>query len=220
MRRPYNPRGRFRSRGPQIRIDGWIRAREVRVIGVDQKQLGVMPTKKAIALAQSHGVNLVEIVPNADPPVCRIVDYGKYRYEQSKKQKETKKHQHSNKLKEIHLSPVIDPHDFGIKLQHAVEFLCEDMKVKVALRFKGRQMAHKEIGFEVMQKFVDDIKAWGQPDAPPKMIGRSINLMLSPLPRNKRAANPYDDKEEAEEENSEEESGDLNPNATSEQATG
>lgn len=192
----------------------------MRVIGVDQKQLGVMPTKKAIALAQSHGVNLVEIVPNADPPVCRIVDYGKYRYEQSKKQKETKKHQHSNKLKEIHLSPVIDPHDFGIKLQHAVEFLCDDMKVKVALRFKGRQMAHQEIGFEVVQKFVDDIKAWGHPDAPPKMIGRSINLMLSPLPRNKRAANPYDDKEEVEEQVPEAGNGDVKPDVASEQTEG
>ena len=157
---------------------------------------------------------------SADPPVCRIVDYGKYRYEQSKKQKETKKHQHSNKLKEIHLSPVIDPHDFGIKLQHAVEFLCDDMKVKVALRFKGRQMAHQEIGFEVVQKFVDDIKAWGHPDAPPKMIGRSINLMLSPLPRNKRAANPYDDKEEVEEQAPEEGNGDLKPDVASEQTEG
>ena len=214
MSRPYNSRNNFRNRGPQTRIDRWIRAREVRVIGIDQKQLGVMDIKAAVALAHSLGVNLVEIVPTADPPVCRIVDFGKFRYEQSKKKKETKKQQHSNKLKEVHLSPVIDPHDFGIKLQHAVQFLCEDMKVKVALRFKGRQMAHTEIGFDVVKKFIDDIKAWGQADSPPKMVGRSINLMLSPLPRNKRAANPYEESRAPD--NNEIESMDVESDAESE----
>jgi len=137
-------------------------------------------------------VDLVEIAPNANPPVCRIVDFGKYRYEQSKKDKESRKHQHGNKVKEIQLSPTIDPHDFSVKLSHAVEFLCEDMKVKVTLRFRGRENIHKEFGFQQVQKFIEDIAAYGHPDAPPKLIGRGINVMISPLPRNKRAKPPHD----------------------------
>jgi translation initiation factor IF-3 len=132
----------------------------------------------------------VEVAPNAAPPVCRLVDYGKYRYEQSKKEKEARKHQHANKVKEIQLSPTIDPHDFGVKLSHAVDFLCEEMKVKVTLRFRGREMAHQEYGFQVVQKFISEVAPYGHPDAPPKLIGKGLNVMLSPLPRNKRAKNP------------------------------
>lgn len=184
---PFQRRG-FRE--PQIRINGRIRAREVRVIGPDGQQIGLLSLRDAIARAESYGVDLVEIVPNADPPVCKIVDFGKYQYDLSKKKKETKKHQHSNKLKEIQLSPVIDHHDFEFKLHRAIDFLCEEMKVKVSLRFKGRQMAHKEVGFGVMDKFIRDIGQWGVSDAPPKLVGRAINVMVSPLPATKRAANP------------------------------
>src|SRR5688572_33243107 len=106
-----------------------------------------MSLNDALALARQRGVDLVEIAATATPPVCRLVDYGKYRYEQSKKDKESKKHQHANKVKEIQLSANIDPHDFGVKLGHAIDFLCEDMKVKVSLRFRGREMAHQEFGF-------------------------------------------------------------------------
>lgn len=145
-------------------------------------------------MARQRGVDLVEIAPNANPPVCRLVDIGKYRYEQAKKEKETKKHQHANRVKEIQLSPNIDPHDFATKLQHAVEFMCDDMKVKVTLRFRGREMAHQEFGFQKVQDFIRDIGPWGHPDAPPKLIGKSVNVMLSPLPRNKRAKNPHEGK--------------------------
>jgi translation initiation factor IF-3 len=107
-----------------LRVNGKIRAREVRVIGDNQTQLGVMGLTDAINMARQRGVDLVEIAPNANPPVCRLVDIGKYRYEQAKKEKETKKHQHANRVKEIQLSPNIDPHDFATKLQHAVEFMC------------------------------------------------------------------------------------------------
>jgi translation initiation factor IF-3 len=162
----------------------------VRIIGPEGNQLGVMPLADAINLARQHAVDLVEIAPNAVPPVCRLVDYGKYRYEQSKKDKEAKKHQHANKVKEIQLSPSIDPHDFGVKLNHAIDFLCEEMKVKVTLRFRGREMAHKEFGFQQVQKFIKDVAPWGHPDADPKLIGKGIVLMLSPLPRNKRAKHP------------------------------
>src|SRR5687767_1899277 len=141
-------------------------------------------------MARNQGVDLVEIAPTATPPVCRLVDYGKFRYEQSKKEKESKKRQHATKVKEIQLSPGIDPHDFGVKLNHAIEFLCEDMKVKVTLRFRGREMAHKEFGFAKIENFIKQTAAWGHPDAAPKLVGKGIVLMISPLPRNKRAKDP------------------------------
>jgi translation initiation factor IF-3 len=143
-----------------------------------------------MAMARQQGVDLVEIAPTATPPVCRIVDFGKFRYEQAKKEKEARKHQHANKVKEIQLSPNIDPHDFGVKLSHAIDFLCDDMKVKVSLRFRGREMAHTEFGFQVVNKFITEVTPYGHPDADPKLIGKGITLMLSPLPRAKRAKNP------------------------------
>ncbi len=152
--------------------------------------LGILPLNEAINMARTKGVDLVEIVPNAVPPVCRLVDFGKYRYELAKQDKESRKHQHANKVKEVQLSPNIDPHDFGVKLQHAIEFLCEEMKVKVTLRFRGREMAHKEFGFQQVEKFIKELLPFAHPDAPPKLIGKGINVMLSPLPRNKRAKNP------------------------------
>jgi len=121
------------------------------------------------------------------------VDFGKFRYEQAKKDKESKKHQHATQVKEVQLSPRIDPHDLGVKIQHAVGFLCEDMKVKVALRFRGREMQHTEFGFEVVQKFLKEVEPWGHRDFEPKLIGRGINVMVSPLPRNKRAKNPHEE---------------------------
>jgi translation initiation factor IF-3 len=160
------------------------------VIGVDGKQLGVLSLADAINMARASGVDLVEIAANATPPVCRLVDFGKYRYELSKRDKEAKKHQHANKVKEIQLSPSIDPHDFGVKLSHAIDFLCEEMKVKVTLRFRGRELAHKEFGFQQVEKFIKEVAPWGHPDFSPKLVGKGINLMLSPLPRNKRARHP------------------------------
>jgi len=160
------------------------------VIGVDSSHLGVLSLGDALNLARTHGVDLVEIAPNATPPVCRLVDFGKYRYEQAKRDKASKKHQHANKVKEVQLSPKIDPHDLGVKVQHAVDFLCEDMKVKITLKFRGREMAHTEVGFKVINKFLEDIAPYGHPDFQAKLIGRGINVMISPLPRNKRAKNP------------------------------
>ena len=189
MSRPFPSRHSSFS-GSFTRVNGKIRAREVRVIGPDNKQLGVMALNDALALARQHGVDLVEIAATASPPVCRVVDFGKYRYEQAKKDKESKKHQHATTVKEIQLSPRIDPHDLGVKLSHAVGFLCEDMKVKVVLKFRGREMAHTEFGFQVIQRFLGEVAPYGHPDFQPKLVGRSITLMISPLPRNKRARNP------------------------------
>jgi translation initiation factor IF-3 len=169
------------------RVNGKIRAREVRVIGDEGKQLGVLPLNEALIMARQAGVDLVEIAPNATPPVCRIVDFGKFRYEQSKREKESKKHQHANKVKEVQLSVKIDPHDLEVKRDHAVGFLCEEMKVKVSLRFRGREMAHTEIGFQVVNKFLSEVLPWGTPDRDPQLVGKGINVMISPLPRTKRA---------------------------------
>lgn len=155
------------------------------------KQLGIMSLGDALNAARANGVDLVEIAPTATPPVCRLVDYGKYRYEQAKKEKESKKHQHASVVKEVQLSPRIDPHDLGVKTEHAIEFLCEDMKVKVTLKFRGREMQHTEFGFQVIKKFLENIAPYGHPDFEPKLIGKGINVMISPLPRNKRAKNPH-----------------------------
>jgi len=194
LSRPFPPQ-RSSSPGSQMRVNGKIRAREVRVIGIDHKQLGVFPLNDALTLARQHGVDLVEISPNAVPPVCRLIEIGKFRYELAKKEKESKKHQHASTVKEVQLSPRIDQHDLSIKLQHAINFLCDDMKVKVALKFRGREMAHTEIGFEVVNKFLAEIAPYGHPDFQPKLAGKTINLMITPLPRNKRAKNPRGEEE-------------------------
>jgi translation initiation factor IF-3 len=162
----------------------------VRVVGTEGNQLGVFSINDALSMARSQGVDLVEIAANATPPVCRLVDYGKFRYEMSKKDKESKRHQHANKVKEVQLSPSIDPHDLSVKLTHAVDFLCEEMKVKITLKFRGREMAHQEFGFQTVDKFIKELAPFGHPDSAPKLLGRGLNVMISPLPRNKRAKNP------------------------------
>ncbi|MGO8929406.1 MAG: translation initiation factor IF-3 [Limisphaerales bacterium] len=189
MSRPFFPRNSSPS-GPFVRVNGKIRARELRVIGPDGKQLGILTLGDALTQARASGLDLVEIAPNATPPVCRMMDYGKFRYEQAKREKESRKHQHATKVKEVQLSPKIDPHDLSVKLEHAIGFLREDMKVKVTLKFRGREMAHTEFGFQVVQAFLADLTAYGHPDYEPKLLGRGINVMITPLPRSKRAKAP------------------------------
>jgi translation initiation factor IF-3 len=185
------PPRRFAPREPQHRRNGKIRAREIRVLDENKQQLGVMALGDALRLAQSKGLDLIEIAATATPPVCRIVDYGKFRYEESKKAKESHGRQPGNKMKELQLSAVIDPHDFGVKLAHAIEFLSDDIKVRLKLRFKGRQKAHKEVGFDVLNRFVLAAGAYGHADSPPKMLGdRDLNVLLTPLPRDKRPKKP------------------------------
>lgn len=189
MSRPFLPRRSDSS--SFVRVNGKIRAREVRVIdGETNQQLGVLSIGDALSLARQRGVDLVEVSANATPPVCKLINYGKFRYDQAKKEKESRKHQHANKVKEVQLSPSIDPHDLRIKLDHAVDFLCEDMKVKISLRFRGRENAHPEIGMQLVQKFIADLALWGHPDFAPKHSGKMINAMVSPLPRQKRARHP------------------------------
>lgn len=153
-----------------------------------KNQLGIMSLNEALRLAQGKGLDLVEIAPNAVPPVCRIVNYGRFLYEESKR--ESNSRQAAGRMKEVQISPTIDPHDLATKRGQVVKFLCEDMKVRLKLRFHGRQKAHKEIGFEVVNKLVLELAEYGRADAPPKMLGdRDLNVVLSPLPRNKRPQN-------------------------------
>ncbi len=184
MSRPFYSRS-FPSREPKYRRNGKIRAREVRVLDAEKNQLGVMSLSDALRLAQNRGMDLVEINATAIPPVCRIVDYGKLMYEEAKSHKESRPV--GSQSKEIQLSAGIGDHDFGVKLQQAIEFLSDDMQVRIKLRFKGRQKAHKELGFELVNRYIKELAAYGLPVAPPKMLGdRDLNAVINPLPRNKR----------------------------------
>lgn len=182
----------FQSRNfaPQVRVNGKIRATEVRLVGETGEQLGVISLNAALQMSRDKGLDLVEIAANATPPVCRIIDFGKYKYEQSKKENDSKKHSHASKLKEIQLRPNIDPHDFDFKLNHAIEFLCDEMKVKIVLRFRGREMAHTEFGKQAVATFIEKTAPYGKADSMPKIVGRSISVIITPLPKNRRPASP------------------------------
>ena len=170
-----------------IRRNHRIKVPQVRVISPEGKQLGILDTPKAVNLALEVGLDLVEVAPNATPvPVCRIMDFGKYVYEESKKHSHAKST--ASKIKEIEFTARIAQNDFNTKLRHAEEFLDHGNKVKLRLKFRGREMAHTEIGFEVMKRAVVDLAGMGHPDAEPKLIGRNIHVMLTPLPANKRKA--------------------------------
>jgi len=169
----------------RINVNGRIRAREVRVILASSKEVvGIMKTSDALRKANQLGLDLVEIAPNATPPVCQIVDFGKYRYEQSKLEKE--RHHHAARVKELKFRVNIDPHDYFTKIRRGEEFLEKGAKLKVQLQFKGREMAHQELGDQLMVKIQDDLATMSQVEMPPRKAGRSINMVLSPLPANKR----------------------------------
>ena len=159
-----------------------IRDRDVRLIDADGSQLGVMPSKEALRIAHSKDLDLVKIAPTASPPVCRIMDYGKFRFEQSKKEKEAKKHQHVVEVKEVRLSPGIDVHDFNFKLRNALRFLQSGDKVKVYVRFRGREMAHTSIGEQQLRKFAEGCADAAAMEKPPKLEGRNMTMFLTPKP--------------------------------------
>lgn len=158
-----------------------IRAPEIRVIYGEHNV--VLPTHKALSKAKELGLDLVEIAPHARPPVCKIVDYGKWKYEQSKQKKAEKP---KKREKEVKFRVNIDPHDYGIKLMHAEDFLAHGFKVRIQLQFRGRQMAHKELGFELMKKVKEDLATMAHVDLEPKLNNRNILMMLSPLPKEKQ----------------------------------
>jgi translation initiation factor IF-3 len=170
----------------------------VRVIDSDGKQAGVMPTGQALTLASQRGLDLVEVAPNATPPVCRITDFGKFKYEQTKREREARKHQQSTKLKEIKLHVNIDSHDYNTKLKHILDFLEDNMKVKVSLFFRGREKAHTEYGEQLMQKLIEDVKGKGHAEVPPKlMMGRSMHMLLGPARGARKTEPPSRDDERA-----------------------
>jgi translation initiation factor IF-3 len=162
-----------------------IRAPRVRVIMPNGEQLGVMSARDALIKAKGLGLDLVEIAAKADPPVCKIVDYGKWKYEQSKLRK-GQKSKAATKMKELKFRVRTEQHDYNIKLARAEKFLDEGHKLRVQLQFRGRENAHREIGFEVMQRVVGDLKTMGQVDQEPRLNGRAIVMILSPLPEHKR----------------------------------
>lgn len=178
------PNGRFVD---QTRINERIRAPKVRVVEEDgHHQLGILPTAQAIRIAKERGLDLVEVAPNVDPPVCKIVNYGKYKYIQEKHKKEAHKHQKGGKVKEMKFRIGIDPHDYLIKITHAEDFLAEGHKVRIQLQFRGRQMAHQELGHLLAKKIKEDLITMGHLDQDPRMAGRNINMQLSPLPERQR----------------------------------
>ena len=157
-----------------------IRDKEVRLISESGEQLGIMSSQEALRLAEERSVDLVKISPNAVPPVCKLMDYGKYRFEQTKREKEAKKNQRVVEVKEIRMSPGIDVNDFNVKLRNALKFLGEGNRCKVTVRFRGRQMAHTEIGQELLLKFAEACGETAVMDKSPKLEGRSMSLFLSP----------------------------------------
>lgn len=163
----------------ELLINDEIREKEVRVIDSDGAQLGIISLKDALAIAAEKNLDLVEIAPTANPHVCRIMDYGKYKFEQMKREKEAKKNQKVIEVKEIRLSLNIDTNDFNTKLNHAIKFLKDGNKVKVSVRFRGREMAHPELGTEMVQKFAAGVAEFGSVDKMPKLEGRSMVMIIS-----------------------------------------
>lgn len=166
------------------RINDRIRAPRVRVVLANGEQLGVMVTREAIDKARSYGLDLVEIAEKADPPVCKIIDYGKYKYEQSKLKKQKTKV--STKMKEIKFRVGTGEHDYNIKLGRAEGFLEQNHKVRFVLQFRGRENAHKDLGFVALNRIVEDLKTMAQVDQPPRLSGRAVAMILSPLPEAQR----------------------------------
>ncbi|WP_077704294.1 translation initiation factor IF-3 [Clostridioides difficile] len=164
----------------ELAINEQIKDKEIRVLSPTGEQLGVMPTKEAQAMANSKNLDLVQISPNANPPVCKIMDYGKFRYEQARKEKEAKKKQKTIVVKEVRLRPGIEQNDLNTKANNAIKFLKKGDKVKVELRFRGRELGHKDIGKEVMLKFLDIIKEFGEPTKTPAFEGNNMVVIIDP----------------------------------------
>ncbi|PZP55075.1 MAG: translation initiation factor IF-3 [Micavibrio aeruginosavorus] len=180
-----------RERDPnEPRVDRDIRVDKVRLINENGDMMGVVSTRDALRSAEEAGLNLVEISPNADPPVCKILDYGKYKYELQKKASEARKKQQKVEVKEIQIRPMIGDHDYEVKLKNAKRFLEDGNKVKVVLKYRGREMAHTKIGFDLLTKMIEDIGDIGKIDAAPKMEGRQVMMVLSPGAAVKAAAPP------------------------------
>jgi translation initiation factor IF-3 len=161
-------------------VNRQIRISPVRVISAEGAQLGIMPVDEALAAAESQGLDLVEVAPNARPPVVRIMDYGKFKYEQARKAREARKKQHQIQIKEVKFRPGIEPHDFEFKIRHARRFLEEGNKVKATMMFRGRQMAHPEIGRDVLIRVAQALEDVGRVESEPLLEGRNMTMILAP----------------------------------------
>ncbi len=164
----------------ELQINEEIRDKEIRVISHDGGQLGIMSTKDALSLASEKGYDLVKIAPQAEPPVCKIMDYGKYKFELAKREKESRRNQKVVNIKEVQLSPSIDTNDFNTKCNHAKRFLKNGDKVKVMVRFRGREVSHSEIGEVLLNRFAEATKELGSVERAPKLEGRNMTMFLSP----------------------------------------
>ncbi len=172
--------GAFNINSKELQINEEIRDKELRLIDSDGSQLGIVPIEKALKLASEKNLDLVKIAPQTKPVVCKIMDYGKFRFEQSKREKEAKKNQRTISLKEIRLSLNIDTHDFNTKLKHSSKFIAAGNKVKVSIRFKGREMGHPELGYDIMNRFAEQCSAFANVEKPPKLDGRNMLMFLAP----------------------------------------
>ena len=161
-------------------INWGIRAQEVRVIDSEGKQAGIMPLKEAMKIAEEQGLDLVEVAPNAKPPVCRVMNYGKYKYQQSKRSQEARKHQTVIQVKEVKLRPRTEEHDFQFKLRHAKRFLSEGNKVKISILFRGRELAHPEFGRDMMNRFLEEVKDLMVVEQAPRLEGRNMVMVVAP----------------------------------------
>jgi len=168
------------SKAQEIRINEGIRVREVRVVSAEGEQLGVMPTQQALETARAQELDLVEVAPEAQPPVCRIMDFGKFKYTQARRRKEARKKQTVILVKEVKMGPKTEKHDFEFKLKHVRRFLEEGHKAKVTVRFKGREMAHTELGWKMLQRMVEAVSDIAVTENNPRMEGRMLHIMLSP----------------------------------------
>jgi translation initiation factor IF-3 len=169
----------------QLRINRQIKAQQVRLV-VEGQGARIISLQEALKLADEMGLDLVEISPNQDPPVCKIMDYGKWKFEQSKKKKEQQKKQHVIEVKELKLTPQISDHDYQIKLKKVLEFLQEGNKVKITLKFKGRQSAYPELGMEIINRVINDTAEYGIVEMQPKLDGKMINAIIAPKPKPKK----------------------------------
>lgn len=168
-----------------MKVNRHIRALKVRVIDEEGTQIGIMTPREALYRAEEAGLDLVEIAPNADPPVCRIIDYGKFRYQQTKKEKENKKSQHKIKVKEIKVKPAIDEHDFQVKVRKAREFLIKGNKVRLICTFRGREVLRPEHGEKVVSRFCEELSELGSPESLAKQLGRTLVLIIAPRAKKK-----------------------------------
>ena len=164
----------------EVRVNSRIRALEVRVVGPEGGQLGIVPTREALRLAEEQGLDLVEVAPQARPPVCKIIDYGKFKYEQKKKAREAKKNSTVVVVKEVKMRPKTDTHDFDFKTNHARRFLEDGQKVKATVIFRGREMAHQDIGFKHLTHLAEVLEDVGIVEVSPRMEGRTMSMMLAP----------------------------------------